>query len=202
MTDKKNRKKEKVTLSSVKKHKTKSDGSEYICTSVSNAWNFQSEKCKMERVSSQINRFFRNYLIYIWNTVLVISLDDELGDQTYVDVLIVSSELSPPKFTLIGNDDFLKNLAWISWCFWVFADISARSSRKKKTRIIHTRFFLVVQFCVRVSASNFQVLIRKSGGARASGNFIPFFGWPARMPIEPCIAVTYRDIFAIRGTHA
>ena len=44
-------------------------------------------------------------------------MDDELGDETYIDVLLVSSALSPPKFTLIGNDDFLTNLVWISWCF-------------------------------------------------------------------------------------
>ena len=38
-----------------------------------------------------------------------------------------------------------------------------------------------MQFCVRVSASNFQVQIRKSGGARASGNFIRFLAGPARI---------------------
>ena len=37
----------------------------------------------------------------------------ELGSETYIDVLLVSSALSPPNFTLIGNDDFLSNLVWI-----------------------------------------------------------------------------------------
>ena len=32
-------------------------------------------------------------------------------------------------FTLIANDDFYTNLVWTRWCLWVFADISARSSR-------------------------------------------------------------------------
>ena len=35
-------------------------------------------------------------------------MDDELGDQTYIDVLLVSSALSPKTLTLIGNDDFLR----------------------------------------------------------------------------------------------
>ena len=54
------------------------------------------------------------------------------------------------------------------------------SEKKKKLKIFHTLLFLVVQFCVRVSASNFHVLIRKSGGARTSGNFIRFLAGPAR----------------------
>ena len=40
-------------------------------------------------------------------------MDHELGDETYIDVLLVCSALSPPKFTLIGNDDFITNLVWI-----------------------------------------------------------------------------------------
>ena len=59
----------------------------------------------------------------------------------------------------------------------------ARSSREKKLRISNALFF-IVQFC----ASYFQVLIRKSGGARASGKFIRFLAGPAR---------TYLDSFAI-----
>ena len=107
-------------------------------------------------------------------------MNDELGDETYIAVLLVSSALSPPQLTLIGNDEFLKYLRWISWCFWVFADISARSSRKKKSLESFAHFFFLnAQFCARVSASNFQVLIRKSGGARASGTFIRFLAGPA-----------------------
>ena len=33
-------------------------------------------------------------------------MDDELGNETYIDALLVSSALSPPKFTLIGNGVF------------------------------------------------------------------------------------------------
>ena len=57
---------------------------------------------------------------------------------------------------------FFTNLVWISWCFWMFADISARDRvgkvkafGKKKTCFWYT-FFSIVQFCVRISASNFQ----------------------------------------------
>ena len=42
-------------------------------------------------------------------------------------------------------------------------------------------FFVNVQCCVRVSASNFQVLTRKSDGARAVGNIVRFLAGPARM---------------------
>ena len=35
----------------------------------------------------------------------------ELDNENYIDVLLVSSALSPPNFTLIGNDDFTTNLA-------------------------------------------------------------------------------------------
>ena len=55
----------------------------------------------------------------------------ELGDETCIDVLLVSSALPPPNFILIGSDGFYTNLLWKSWCFGVFADISARASRKK-----------------------------------------------------------------------
>ena len=103
----------------------------------------------------------------------------ELGNETYIDVL-ESWALSPPNFIFIGNDDFYTNLVWKSWCFLVFADISARSSRKKNPRIFHILFFVNVQCCVRVSASNFQVLTCNSDGARALGNIVRFFAGPAR----------------------
>ena len=46
---------------------------------------------------------------------------------------------------------------------------------------IQELFFLMhVQRCVRVSASNFQVLTRNSGGARALGNIVSFLAGPAR----------------------
>ena len=47
-------------------------------------------------------------------------------------------------------------------------------------------FFLHVQCCVRVSASNFEVLTRKSGGARAFGSLIRFLAGPARMQSRIC----------------
>ena len=51
------------------KQKLKRDGSEYTCMCVSNTWwKFQSEKCKIERGIVD-KPFFRNYLIYIWNSV-------------------------------------------------------------------------------------------------------------------------------------
>ena len=51
-----------------------------------------------------------------------------------------------------------------------FAEISARSSQKSEASEVLYTFFLHVQCCVRGGASNFQVLTRKGGGARAFGN--------------------------------
>ena len=42
-------------------------------------------------------------------------------------------------------------------------------------------FFVNVQCCVSVSASNFQVLTRKNDGARALGNIARFLAGPARL---------------------
>ena len=44
----------------------------------------------------------------------------ELGNGTSVDVLLKSSALFPPNFTLIGNDDFYSSFVWESWCFLSF----------------------------------------------------------------------------------
>ena len=65
----------------------------------------------------------------------------ELGNETCIDRLLVSLELSPPDFILIENDNFYTCLASKSRCFGAFAEISARSSRKKKVIIFHV-FFL------------------------------------------------------------
>ena len=54
------------------------------------------------------------------------------------------------------------------------------SEKKKKVRIINILFFVNVQCCVRVRASNFHVLACKSGGARALGNIVRFLAGPAR----------------------
>ena len=99
----------------------------------------------------------------------------ELGNETYIDLLLVLSALSPPNLILIENDSFHTNLVSKSWCFWVFADISARSSRKKKKWL---EFFMYVFFshnqrCVSVSASNFCSPIYSSGSRdTALGSFL------------------------------
>ena len=41
----------------------------------------------------------------------------ELGDEAYIDVPLVSSALSPPFFTLIGNTDIYSNSMWKSCYF-------------------------------------------------------------------------------------
>ena len=41
----------------------------------------------------------------------------EVGNETFTDVLLESSALFPPIFTLIGNNDLYTNLVWKSLCF-------------------------------------------------------------------------------------
>ena len=41
----------------------------------------------------------------------------EVGDETYIDVPLVSLALSPPIFNLIGNTDICTNSVWKSWYF-------------------------------------------------------------------------------------
>ena len=54
------------------------------------------------------------YGIVFWEYLLT---GGELGNATHIDVLLVSSALSPPNITLIENDDIVKNLVSKSWCF-------------------------------------------------------------------------------------
>ena len=66
--------------------------------------------------------------------------------------------------------------------FWSFRGYLGKIKSEKKNSIynIYIYYILHVQCCVRVSASNFQVLTRKSGGARALGNIARFLAGPAR----------------------
>ena len=110
----------------------------------------------------------------------------ELGDETYIHVRVVSSALSPPISTLIGIDDFYTNLVWKKLVFLSFRGYlgEIESENKKHQNFSYTFFFLHVQCCVWVSASNFQVLTRKIGDARASGNIVCFLAGPARTTPE------------------
>ena len=54
------------------------------------------------------------YGIEFWSRLL---MGGELGNETYIDVLLESSVFFQPNFTLIGNDDFFTTFVWKSWCF-------------------------------------------------------------------------------------
>ena len=119
--------------------------------------------------------FFRNYLIYIWNRVLVISPDGwRIGQRDlHRSPPCLFSIVSTIFFILIENDNIYTNLLSKSWYFGVFADMSARSSRKKMVRIFRKRFFSHSQWCVSVSASNFCSPIYSSGSRdTALGSFL------------------------------
>ena len=138
---------------------------------------FSPKRAKLGR-ASHINRIFRSYLIGIKEILfLVVSRDGwRIGQNNLYRRPPCVFSIVSTKFHVDRKIRFYSYLVWTSWCFWVFAYIAGRSSRKKKEKeelgIVHTHFSLIVQLCVRVSASNFKVLIRWSGGARASENFI------------------------------
>ena len=112
---------------------------------------------------------------FLWLAQLVSFDGWRIGQSNFIDVLLlVSSALSPPNFTLIGNDDFFTNLVWKSWRFWVFADTylgqieSEKNKQTKKTQYCSytsTFFSACAVLCPGRCASNFQVLTRKSAGA-------------------------------------
>ena len=127
-------------------------------------WKFQFEKCKIERGIA--DKPFFSYLLDLYMeyqvVFLVISLDGwRVGQWNLYRWSPCVFSIVSTKFTLIGNDYFFTNLVWRSWCFRIFADISSRSSRKKQNLWIFVHFFFSIEkFCVGVSDSLFQVLIR------------------------------------------
>ena len=152
-----------------------------MCTCGSNTTlKFQIEILKSEQGIAEMPsfHFFVEITSHIYSYKIEFRSDllmgGELGNEPCIDGLLVSSALSPPNFTLIGNEDFYTNLVWKTWCFWVFADISARSEKKNSDFCIlgSILFSLRMQCCVMVSASDFQVLTRENGGARALGNIV------------------------------
>ena len=70
-----------------------------------------------------------------------------LGNETYID-LLVSSALSPPIFTLIGNDDFYTNLVLKSWGFWV---VISRRDRVGLKNVHNFSFTFFSRICNVVS---------------------------------------------------
>ena len=85
----------------------------------------------------------------------------ELGDDTYIDVLLQSSALFLPNFTSIGNDEVYATLIWTSWCFLLVFSFRGHlgeiSSRKNKAlRLFMHVFSLHVQCNVRGGGSHFQ----------------------------------------------
>ena len=93
-------------------------------------------------------------------------MDGELGGETYIDVLLVSSALSPPKFTLIGNDVFFYEFSVDKLVFLnVRGYLGERSSRKSKSFREKKNLFLIHFFfycAVLCQDQCFQFSISKS----------------------------------------
>ena len=112
----------------------------------------------------------------------------ELGNETYIDLLLVYSALSPPIFILIENDNLYTNLVSKSWCFKVFADISARWSRKKKgLKFSYTFFFRTISGVSGLRSSNFCSPICSGSRDTTLGSFLRFMAGPARTYLRPYI---------------
>ena len=109
----------------------------------------------------------------------------ELGNETYIDVFLESSALSPTNFHFDRERRFLYKFSLEKLVLLSFRGYlgGIESETKKNLAFFIYFFFVNVQCCVRVSASNFQVLTRNSGGARAFGNIVRFMAGPARITI-------------------
>ena len=80
----------------------------------------------------------------------------ELGNETYIDILLEYSALSTPNFTLIRSDDFIRIKCGKVGSFEFFAVISARSSLGRKSPFnfhVPGTFFLLVLCVSNVSGS-------------------------------------------------
>ena len=85
----------------------------------------------------------------------------ELGDETSIDVHLVCSAVSPPNFHLDREHRYLYEFSVEKLVLSYFRGyLGEIEPGKKKVKNFSYTFFLHVQCCVRVSASNFQVLIR------------------------------------------
>ena len=104
----------------------------------------------------------------------------ELGNETYIDLLLVSSALST-KFHLDRKRQFLYECSVKKLVFLGFRGyLGEIESEKKKVRIFHIRFFWHNQWCVRVSASNFCSPICSGSRDTTLGSFLRFMAGPAR----------------------
>ena len=139
------------------KKKSKRAGGQYLCTCGSNAeLKFQSKIIKIGRdiAVMPLLPLLLDLSIEFWSYLL---MNGELGSDTYIHVPLVPLALSPPIFTLIGNTDIYTNSLWKSWCFWAFADASARSSRKQRTfRFFHIVFVRMCSVASRLALPIFK----------------------------------------------
>ena len=107
-------------------------------------------------------------------------MGSELGNETCNDVLLVPSALYPPKFHIDRERRFLYEFSVEKLGVLSFRGYLGVIESEKEIRIFRILFFLHMKCGVRVSASNSQVLTRKSVGARASSNVVHFLAGPAR----------------------
>ena len=158
---------------------------------------FQIENCKIERGIAEMpfSPFFcRNHLTCMWNRISLMSLDRwRIGQwnlyrySSWVSIIIFNFnldrerrflyEFSVEKMVLVGFRGYLGEIE------------SEKITLYQVEFFIQELFFLMhVQRCVRVSASNLQVLTRKSGlVTRAFGNIVRFLAGPARIVWSYCI---------------
>ena len=120
--------------------------------------------CKIERgIAVMLLALITTCLMYRNRLVAIVLMVDESGSATDIDCLLVSSGLSAPIFTLIGNDDF-----WSS-----HTDFRQQMSPKngnlefseifRRDRVGFSNCLdLHMHYCATVNASNFQVLICSS----------------------------------------
>ena len=117
-------------------------------------------------------------------------MGDELGSETDMDSLFVSSGWSAPIFTLIGNDDFWSCRAHFRpkmspklgnfGCSWISRRNRVGFSNCLDLHILYTSV-LRMHYGARVSASNFQVIVCSGSRDTTLRTVVLILAGPVRM---------------------
>ena len=186
------RKNTKATITCLKKKREKKAGFQFFFARAVpiRGLIFRSKNVKLSRASQKCHFphfFLSKTLDFIWNRILVISLDGwRIGHWNLHRCSSWVFSIASTKFHLDRERRFsyefiVEKLVLLSFHGY----LGEIESGGGKSWNFSCNFFVNVQCCVRVSASNFQVLTCKSGGARALVNIVRF--WLAQLvPWSSC----------------
>ena len=141
--------------------------------------------------------FFQNYLIYIWNRVLVISLDGwRIGQRDLPRSSPCLFSTASTNLHLDRKRQFLYEFSVKKLVFWGFRGyLGEIEFEKKRLEFFIYVFFSHSQWCVRISASNFCSPICIGSRDTTLGSFLRFMAGFARTSPRCTIHKTGCDLF-------